>query len=121
MRQRIAAHQHRVPCPLLFGLLDEANAGAGHRLPHLFGLVAHHREDSLGRSEFQRRIDDVLQKRLSSGFMQYLGLAALHARAESGSENHNRYGLVHYYYYACLRRRPSWASFITTAAVALGS
>jgi hypothetical protein len=82
--------------PLLFGLLYEADAGAGHRLPYLFGLVAHHGKNSLGRSEFQSRIDDMLEERLSSGFMQYLGLAALHARAESGSEDHNRYGLVHY-------------------------
>src|SRR5207244_4791991 len=120
MRHRIAAHQHRVARPLLFGLLDETDAGAGDRLSDLFGLVAHHRKDSLGRGEFECRIDDVLEKCLSPGFMQYLSLAALHARAESGGEDHNGYGRVHYYYYAFLRRRPSWASFIPTSAVASG-
>jgi hypothetical protein len=32
--------------------------------------------------------------------VQHLGLPALHAGAESGGENHDGYGLVHYYYYA---------------------
>ena len=121
MRHGIAADHDRVARALLFRLLDEADAGAGHGLAHLFGLVPHHGEDALRRREFERGIDDVLEQSLSSGLVQHLGLTALHAGAESGGEDHDGYGLVHYYYYAFLRRRPSWASFITTAAVASGS
>ena len=77
----------------------------GRGLAHLFGLVAHHREDALGRGERERGIDHVLEQSLSSGLVQHLGLAALHAGAESGSEDHDGYGLVHYYYYALLAAR----------------
>src|ERR1019366_8424039 len=83
---------------LLFGLVDEADAGAGHRLADLAGLVPDHGENALRRGESERGIEDVLEKSLSAGLMQHLGLTALHAGAESGGEDHDGYGLVHHYY-----------------------
>ena len=74
-----------------------------------------------GGASDERGIDDVLEQRLSAGAVQHFGVAALHAGAESGGEDHDGYGLVHYFYYAFLRRRPSCASLTTTAAVAAGS
>src|ERR1019366_5433199 len=121
VRQGIAADHKRVARAFLFGLLDEADAGAGHGLAHLFGLVSDHGEDALRRRKFESRVDDVPQKGLSAGAVQHLGLTALHAGAESGGQDHDGYGLFHYYYYAFLRRRPSCASFMTMAAVASGS
>ena len=74
-----------------------------------------------GGASSRRGIDHVLEQSLSAGRCSTLAWRDLHAGAESGGEDHDGYGRVHYYYYAFLRRRPSWASFITTAAVASGS
>src|ERR1019366_7382913 len=100
VRQGIAADHERVARALLFGLLDEADAGAGHGLAHLFGLVSDHGEDALRRRKIEGRVDDVLEKGLSAGAVQHLGLTALHAGAESGGQDHDGYGLFHYYHYA---------------------
>ena len=95
VRHGIAADHDGVAGALLFGLLDEADAGGGHGLAHLIGLVPDHGEDSLRRGEFERGIDDVLEQSLSAGLVQHFGLAALHAGAESGGEDDDGYGLVH--------------------------
>ena len=121
MRHGIAPDHHRVARALLFGLFNKTDARAGRGLAHLFGLVPDHREDAFRRSQRERGIDDVLEKSFSSSLVEHFGLTALHAGAESGSEDHDGNGLLHYYYYAFLRRLPSCASLITTAAVASGS
>src|SRR6185369_17486900 len=103
----ITTDHHRVARALLFGLFNKTNARAGRGLAHLFSLVPDHGEDAFRWSQGERGIYDMLEKSFSSGFVQHFGLTALHTGAESGSEDHDGNGLLHYYYYAFLRRLPS--------------
>ena len=117
MGHGFAADHHGMAGAFLLCLLDEADARRGHRLPDFFGLMAHDDEDAVRRGQLQSGIHDVLQQGFSAGLVEYLRMAALHAGAESGSENHDGNGLVHLFHYAFLRRRPSWASCTRAAAV----
>src|ERR1039458_3858691 len=56
VRHGIAADLYGVAGALLFGLVDEADAGAGHRLADLAGLVPDHGENALRRGESERGI-----------------------------------------------------------------
>ncbi len=119
--ERLASDQDGVASALLLGLLDKADSRRGRGLAHFFRLVADDDEDALRGREFERGIDDVLQQGLAAGLVQHFGVAALHACTESGGEDDNGERLGHLFHYACLRRRPSCASFTTTAAVAAES
>ena len=66
--------------------------GVATALAHFLGLVAHHHENALRRSQLERGFHHVLHQRLAAGAVQHFGLARFHAGAQTRGQNHDGNG-----------------------------
>src|SRR4051812_12207899 len=79
----------------LLRLPGETQSAAGKQALDSFGLMTRHNHGPIRRRDGRCSTYDVLDERKTSGLMQHFRLAGLHARTESGSEDHDGNGLVH--------------------------
>jgi hypothetical protein len=78
----------------LLGLLNEAHAIIFDRGPHLSRLVSHDHEDTVGRSDRERRLNRMLDQGFAARLMQHLGPVRFHARAQACGKDHHCYSIV---------------------------
>ncbi len=87
--ERLLRTQDCMRRAILICLFGETNALKSDALANLLRIVAHDRHNALRRGNVQRSTKNMVQQRISAGFVQDFGSARFHACSQPSGQDHD--------------------------------